>query len=65
MFHHFSNIFRIASFARKLVDDARLRFQGDGAIGFHQGNSEGDRRFVFHIDLNGSVDQNAISAKKE
>ncbi len=32
-FTSFSNIFGIASFARELVDHARLRFQGNGAFG--------------------------------
>ncbi len=58
LFHHgfkcftrFSNIFGIASFARELVDHARLRFQGDGVFGFHQGSSEAGRRFVCHFDV--------------
>ncbi len=45
------NIFGIASFARELVDHARLRFQGDGVFGFHQGSSEGGHRFVCHFDV--------------
>ncbi len=50
-FASLSNIFGIASFAWELVDHVRLRFQGDGVFGFHQGSSEGGHRFVCHFDV--------------